>query len=162
MSKRQRRVAASIEVDAPAAVMWDILSDPHTYTETIDWVYEIPECSGVPLEEGSFYVERAKPGPRTGLYRWDVTEAEEGRYAVHSHRGGELEADLRIEVEPLGDERCRLTQVMRFRALPKFRPLGVIVERLVMGPSMRRDFERMILPNFGAMAERRHAAAAVD
>jgi len=74
---------------------------------------------GGPVEEGSVYVERAKPGLREGEYRWRVTAFDRPRRAVHSHRSGGLDADLELPYEPLDDDRARYTQVMRFRSYPR-------------------------------------------
>jgi hypothetical protein len=49
---------------------------------------------------------------------------------------------------------------MDFRALPAFRPLGYVLERTVMKRQMRRDFDRMILPNYKALAEARAQSSA--
>lgn len=47
---------------------------------------------------------------------------------------------------------------MRLRAYPVFRPLGWLLERTAMKWKMQRDFERMILPNYKRIAERRAVA----
>lgn len=147
-------IRASIDIDASIDVVWEVLNDPATYVEGIDWVHEAWREDDGPMRRGSVYVERAKPGPREGVYRWEVTAFDPPRRSVHSHRSGELRADLELLLEPLGDARTRYTQVMRFEALPAFRPLGAVLERTLMRRQMRRDFETMILPNYQRIAER--------
>jgi hypothetical protein len=149
-------VRGSIDIDAPVGVVWDVVNDPATYVEGIDWVYEAWFETDGPPRQGSVYIERAKPGPREGRYRWVVTSFDAPRRAVHAHAGSEMDAELEVLVEPLDDGRTRYTQEMRFRALPGFRPLGWILERAVMRPKMRRDFDRMILPNYKRIAEARN------
>lgn len=153
----RQTVRSNIDIDAPVDVVWDVLNDPATYVEGIDWVYDARKEDDGPMRAGSVYVERAKPGPKEGTYRWEVTAYEPPRRAVHVHRSGELDAELEVLFEALGDLRTRYTQVMRFRALPAFRPLGAILERTVMRRRMQRDFDRMILPNYKRIAERRYA-----
>jgi hypothetical protein len=99
----------------------------------------------------------ANPGLREGIYRWELTRFEPPHRAVHSHRSGELDADLEVILEPLGDDRTRYTPRMRIRALPSFRPLGWLLERTTVKRQMGRAFERMILPNYERIAERRAA-----
>jgi hypothetical protein len=47
---------------------------------------------------------------------------------------------------------------MHLRAFPGFRPLGWLLERTAVRWKMQRDFERMILPNYKRIAERRAAS----
>ena len=157
-----QRVTSSVVIDAPIETVWEVVMDPDSFVEAIDWVHEVTREDGGEglLEAGSVYVERAKPGLREGTYRWEVTESDPPHRAVHVHEGGELEAHLAIELEAVDDDATRYTQVMDFRALPAFRPLGYVLERTVMKRQMRRDFDRMILPNYKALAEARAQSSA--
>ncbi len=150
-----QRVEASIEIDAPAEVVWATVHDPSVYVEGIDWVREAWWEDDAPTGQGSIYAERAKVGVKERIYRWELTVFEPPRRAVHSHASGELGADLEVIVEPIGDGRTRYTQRMHLRAFPTFRPLGWVVERTMAKWKMQRSFERMILPNYERIAERR-------
>jgi len=152
-------VEASIEIDAPAEVVWATVHDPSVFVEGIDWVQEAwwEEDDGR-TGQGSIYAERAKVAVKENIYRWELTVFEPPRYAVHSHTSGELGADLEVIVEPIGDGRTRYTQRMHLRAFPTFRPLGWVVERTMAKWKMQRSFERMILPNYKRIAERRATA----
>ena len=150
-----QQIEASIDIDAPIETVWSTVHDPPAIVEGIDWVYEVWWEDDAPIGRGSVYVERAKPGLKEGIYRWELTTFEPPRRAVHSHASGELEADLELILDPVADHRTRYTQRMRFLAFPTFRPLGWMVERTAMKRQMRRDFERMILPNYKRIAERR-------
>lgn len=156
----RQTVRGSTVINAPIDVVWEVINDPANYVEAIDWVYEARIEDGGPLRQGSVYVERAKPGPRVGTYRWEVTEHEPPRRAVHVHRGGEIDAELEVLCEELDPTTTRYTQVMEFRALPAFRPLGFILERTVMKKQMQRDFEEMILPNYKRISEERYRTGA--
>jgi carbon monoxide dehydrogenase subunit G len=148
-------IEASIDIDAPAETIWAVVHDPAIYVEAIDWVHEAHWETDGPPARGSVYAERAKPGPKERIYRWELTEFDPPRRSVHSHTSGELEADLEVLLEPIADGRTRYTQRMHVRAMPAFRPLGWLLERAVMKRKMQRDFERMILPNYKQIAERR-------
>lgn len=154
-----QRVESSIDINAPIEQVWDVVTDPETFPKAIDWVSETWTEADGPLREGTVYFERAKLGLREGVYRWVVTLSEPPRRTVHVHESREFEAELELRLEPLGDERTRYTQVMHFRSLPAFRPLGYLLERTVVKRRMQRDFDEMILPNFKRIAERRTLAA---
>lgn len=158
LSGPSQAVESSIEIDAPIETVWAVATDVDAFVEAIDWVYEAWTEGDGPLEAGSVYVERAKPGLRTGTYRWTITAAEAPRRLVHYHDGGELEAELEVRLDPVDEGTTRYTQVIRFRGLPAFRPLGFVLERTVMKRSMQRDFDRMILPNYKRIAEARARA----
>lgn len=151
----RQKITASIVIDVDPVTLWDVANDPRTYTKAIDWVYDAWwENDGSP-GQGSVYVERAKPGPKEGIYRWVITSWDPPRRAVHSHNSGEMDAELELTFEPLGEEGTQYTQTMTFRALPSFRPLGFILERTLMKRKMQRDFEEMVLPNIKRLAEER-------
>lgn len=149
-------VERSIIIDAPVEFTWEVLNDPKVYEAAIDWVYEAHTEGGGTLGPDGAYVERAKPGIKENTYRWEVTEWDPPRRTVHTHSSGEMEADLELRFEPADDSSTRYTQKMEFRALPGFRPLGFILERLVMKRQMARDFEQMILPNYKEIVEARY------
>lgn len=152
-----QRVAAGIEIDAPIDVVWDVTTDLDSFVAGIDWVHEARWVDDGP-HEGAVYVERASPGLREGTYRWTITAFDPPVRAVHRHEGGELDAILEVTLDAIDDDRTRYTQVMDFRALPAFRPLGFVLERTVMKRQMRGDFEDMILPNYKRFAEERYRA----
>lgn len=155
LSGASQTVESSIEIDASIETVWAVATDVDAFVEAIDWVHEAWIEGDGPLEAGSVYVERAKPGLRTGTYRWTITAAEAPRRLVHYHDGSELEAELEVRLDPIDEGRTRYTQRLRFRGLPAFRPLGYVLERTVMKRSMQRDFDRMILPNYKRIAEAR-------
>ncbi|QZP39560.1 hypothetical protein [Halobaculum magnesiiphilum] len=109
----------------------------------------------VPSGKGSVYIERAEPGLTEDTYRWEITAFEPPNRIVHYHEGGELEAELDVLTEAIDEETTRYTQVVRYRALPAFQPLGYVLERTVMKRRMQRDFDEMILPNFKRIGEER-------
>jgi len=65
----RQTVRGSIVIDAPIEYVWDVVNDPATFVEGIDWVFEARIEGDGPLGVGSVYVERAKPGLREGTYR---------------------------------------------------------------------------------------------
>ena len=148
-------IEASVDIDAPVEIVWKTVHDPAVYVEGIDWVHEAWwEDDGAP-GRGSVYAERVKIGIKETIYRWELTAYEPPHRAVHTHASSEGQADLEVLVEPIADGRTRYTQRMHIQALPAFRPIGWLLERTAVRWKMQRDFERMILPNYKRIAERR-------
>lgn len=154
-----QQVQSSIDIDAPIERVWAVVTDPATFPEAIDWVDEAWTDGEKPLDVGSIYFERGRPGFRRGTYRWEVVDCDPPHRMVHVHASGELQAELELELESLDEGRTRYTQRLYFRALPAFRPLGYVLERTVMRRSMQRDFDEMILPNFKRLTEERTVPA---
>jgi carbon monoxide dehydrogenase subunit G len=152
---RFQQVRQHIVVDAPIAVVWDVAHDPAAFVEAIDWVSEVRIEGAAPLREGSVYLERATLGLSERTYRWEITAYDPPTRSVHAHESGGLEAELEVRCEAVDEGTTRYEQILRFRALPAFRPLGYLVERAVMKRRIQRDFDEMILPNFKRIAERR-------
>jgi carbon monoxide dehydrogenase subunit G len=148
-------VQESIFVEAPPNDVWEFVSDIERYPEWIYFVREATPVSGGPVGEGTEYTERAKPGPFESVSEWQITEFEPPRRQTHIGRMAEMEATLRIRLEPEG-EGTRWYHEMDFRMLPKIRLVGWVLERLVVRRKMQADFRR-ILKTAKGMLEREYA-----
>ena len=62
LAMSHQTIQASIVVNAPVDLVWEVVNDPATYVEGIDWVYEAWREEDGPMHLGSVYVERAKRG----------------------------------------------------------------------------------------------------
>lgn len=143
MRKPMQRVEETIRIAAPPFAAWRLLEEPRRYPEWIHFVREVTRLSEGPVAKGTTYTERAKPGPKESLYEWTVTEWDPPRRQVHEHAGDEMEITLTIELqEAAGGTSWR--HVIDYRALPKLRPVGWVLERTVMKAKMRRDLRRIV------------------
>jgi hypothetical protein len=149
------RVHESIFVGASPSKVWEFISDIERYPEWIYFVREATPMSEGPVGEGTKYKERAKPGPFESVSEWQITEFEPPRHQTHIGRMPEMEATLRIRLEPEG-EGTRWFHEMDFRMLPRIRPVGWVLERLVVRRKMQADFRR-ILTTAKSFLERQHA-----
>jgi carbon monoxide dehydrogenase subunit G len=136
-------ISESIHVAVPRERVWDLLNDMKGYPRWIYFVREVFDISDGPVGKGTVYFERAKPGPFESVSEWRITEFEPPARQTHVGRMPEMEAELRIRLEPDG-EGTLWHHEMDFRMLPKFRPLGWVVEQLVVKRKMRSDFRRIL------------------
>jgi len=111
-----KELVTTVDVDAPAAVLWDVLTDLDSY----------PEWNRHSRVTGSLAVGerlRVEPGPDAGrmpTFRPTVVELDEGRefaWLGHLFVRGLFDGEHRFVVDDLGDGRSRITQSERFSGL---------------------------------------------
>jgi uncharacterized membrane protein len=119
-------VTVSVEVDAAAERVWEVISDPRNLPQ---WDRHIVHVDGVPatgLREGTRYVTEMRfMGVRANI-RAQVLEWNPPRRATFQLRGV-LEGRVKSTVEPLGPDRCRLEHIVDYRF--KGGPIGALAAR---------------------------------
>ena len=112
----------SIEIDAPAPVVWQVFSDVERWSEWTESVDQVTGLDGPELEVGRrFRIEQ----PKFPKLVWQVTELEPGRswtWRQKSPGGTTLAVH---EVEPLGPDRTLVKQRIDQRG-----PIGWVVGKL--------------------------------
>ena len=112
-----RTVTSAIELDAPPARIWQVLTDTAAHS---DWNPFITELDGK-LEVGNrIDVRIAPPGGRPMSFHPTVTEVEPGRklaWLGHFLVPGLFDGAHVFTLEPLPDGRTRLVQSETFRGL---------------------------------------------
>jgi uncharacterized protein YndB with AHSA1/START domain len=119
-------VTVSVEVDAPAERVWEVISDPRNLPQ---WDRHIAQVQGVPatgLREGARYVTEMRFLGVRAKIRVRVLDWEPPRRAKFRLRGV-LEGTITSTVEPLGPDRSRLEHVVDYG----FRggPIGALAAR---------------------------------
>ena len=119
-------VTASIEVEAPVELVWEVVSDPRNLPH---WERHIVRVTGVPkegLREGSRYTTEMRFMAVKANVKAEVLEWDPPRRATFQ-LVGLLDATVTTTLEPLGPERTRLDHVVEY----SFRggPLGEIAAR---------------------------------
>lgn len=137
------RVEESIHIQALPEAVWKVVSDLSRIPEYVFFVREVFDISENPPSKGSTYKERAKPGPTESISEWRVTEFEPHSRQVHVGTMPEMNATLTITLEP-AERGTRYAQILDFEAFPRFRPLGVILEPLVLRPKMSSDMKKIL------------------
>jgi len=119
-------VTVSVEVDAPAERVWEVIADPRNLPH---WDRHIARVEGVPangLREGTRYVTEMKLMGVRAKIRVQVLDWDPPRRAKFQLRGV-LEGRVTSSVEPLGPDRCRLEHVVDYRF--KGGPIGALAAR---------------------------------
>jgi hypothetical protein len=123
-------ITTSVDVEAPASTVWEVLTDFERYGEWNPRTrIEGEAAPGARL--------RVAPGPEAGrvpTFRPRVLAADgrELRWLGHLYARGLFDGEHRFLVEDLGDSRSRLTQSERFTGLlarPLLRLYGTDTER---------------------------------
>ena len=109
----------SIEIEAPAAVVWDVYAAVEGWPTWTESVTEVEALDAPDLAVGRRYAITQPKFPRLV---WEVTELDPGRSWLwrQSSPGGTTLAHHRVEA--IGDSRARVTQGVDQRG-----PVGVVV-----------------------------------
>jgi uncharacterized protein YndB with AHSA1/START domain len=136
-------ISESIYVEVPRERVWAFITDVKRCPEWLHFVLEILDISEGPVGEGTVYRERAKAGPVESVSEWRIIEFQPPARQTHAGRMPEGEAWLRIRLETEGTG-TRWNHEMSFQMLPKLRPLGWLLEKLIVKRKMRSDFRRAL------------------
>lgn len=146
--------SVSVDVDAPAANVYDLVSD---LPRMGDWSPECRRCDWVGGATAATPGARFKGRNRRGVYRWstngEIVEAEHGRHlAFDISFLGMPVARWRYSVEDAGDGRSRLTETWEDRRGGLMRVIGTV------GTGVR-DRERHNIQSMQETLQRIKAAA---
>lgn len=133
-------VETRVEIDATPEVVWDFVSD---LSRTAEWVTFTDEMLEVPEGEvgvGSVYREYGGVGPKKGESTWEIAAFDPPREQIHEGDLGVMEPTLTMRVEPAEDGAV-LTHRVEFELLPRFRPLGWLLEKLFVERAFREGLE---------------------
>ena len=142
----------SIEIDAPAATVWDVYTEVEAWPSWTDSVTEVTGLDGPALEVGRRFAISQPKFPRLV---WAVTSVEPGQGWSWRQRspGGTTVAHHRIE--PIGAVRARVTQGVDQRG-----PIGLVVAVLVR--RLTRRYLAMESVGLKGAAEDRHRRARAE
>ncbi len=110
-------ITTSIEIDAPAEAVWDVLSDTDAYP---DWNPFIRSFEGELVEGARVAVRIEPPGGRGMSFKPRLLAVEPGRelrWIGHVLIPGLFDGEHRFLIEPLGEGRSRFTQSESFSGL---------------------------------------------
>ena len=134
--------SASIVIDRPASVVWDLAGHPQAWQEWNDELADVRVDGDGALQRGSVVHYRWRGREVTA----DVTDYEEGRrLAIHSSQGS-YEFRESFQLEPAGD-RTTVTKTMGFTPTAWWaRALAVLLiplKPLVLGRPLKRELRTL-------------------
>ena len=108
------RFERSIDIDAAQRRVWDVVSDLEAWPRLVDTVEAIELLTPAPLSEGS-RVRIKQPKLREAV--WDVTIWDAPSYFEWVQKASGMTIVAGHRVEPLGEDRARLTLTIDMRGL---------------------------------------------
>lgn len=139
----------TLELHAPPETVFDLMADYERYPEWVAIVEEARLVSGDRIEAGAEYEEVSHLGPKRSTSQWRVTEFDPPHRQVHEGMLPFGPVTLTIEIRPNGDGGTILDHTVEVTAFPRFRPVGWLIERLVLV----RRFERDMTESLAAFTE---------
>lgn len=138
------RMEGSVEIAAPRQAVWNVISDPSRHTEFGTFVREVRLVSEGELGEGTVYREKSGPGFMKSAGEWTITAFDPPNRLVHTQKESSMTAEATWTLEQIDSGSTRLTQILEFEAMPRFRPLGRLLETLVANRLAERETARML------------------
>ena len=142
----------SIEIDAPAATVWDVYASVEGWPTWTDSVTEVAPLDGADLAVGRHYDIRQ---PRFPRLLWEVTALEPGHSWDWRQRSFASTTLAHHRLEALGPHRTRVTQGVDQRG-----PIGVVVA--VLARRLTRRYLAMESAGLKAAAEAAHLGTGAD
>jgi len=136
----------SVDIDAPAAVVWDVFSDVEQWPEWTASVTRLVALDGPGIAVGKRFEIRQ---PRMPKLVWEVTEVTPGVAWTWVQRSPGGVTVARHEVIAESDRRSRVRQQLDQRGAA-----GLVVGRLMRG--MTRRYLELEAAGLKARSERRH------
>ena len=131
-------------IDAPVEEVFDRMADYERYPDWVAIVEEARLVSGDRIEVGAEYEEVSYFGPKRSVSTWRVTEFDPPTRQVHEGNLPFGPITLTIETRPDGDGGTVLDHTVEITAFPRFRPLGWLLERLVLVRTFEGDMGRSL------------------
>lgn len=125
-------IRSAIEIDAPPAAVWSVLTDTGSYP---DWNPFVRRLEGSLDLGATLDVRIAPPGARSMRFKPTVLAAVPGqelRWLGRFLAPGIFDGEHSFTLEPLGEDRTRLVQEERFSGL-LVRPFRSTLEKTLLG-----------------------------
>ena len=128
-------------IEAPPQVVWDFFSDLRRIPEYTP--SEVPYISDGPIQQGTVYRERGQFLGSTSESEWLITEFDPPRRQEHFSNESTVRVTVTLVLEPVGNG-TRLSQTTDFQVMPRFRPLGWLLEKLVVQRMISKQLREMV------------------
>ena len=130
-------------IKAPQEKVWDFISDIEQAPDWVVVMQSLVETTDNPVKEGTIYRERSKVGPKESETVWRVTKFKHPHLQVHECNAPDFRAKLAMEVENKDGESV-LKHTTEYALMPVFRPLGWLIESLVVKKQMIKNLHQSV------------------
>jgi carbon monoxide dehydrogenase subunit G len=151
------KVTVSEHIQASPEVVWEMVSDIERGPEWVTVMKEVTYLSDTSLRKGSVYREMSQVGPKLSETEWHITRFDAPHVQVHESHSKEMEVVLTVTINAEKGG-TRLLHETEYRMMPGFRPLGWLLEKLVIQRVMTKGMNQSVA-NFKKMVERPLPAA---
>lgn len=138
-------ITKTIEIEAPAEEVYEFVANDVTrLTEFVPIVKEVFDVSPGPIGEGTTFKERMEMGPMKRISSWTVAELNPPKSVLWVGSQSDMEMTLTKHVRstPTGTQ---YSQVFDYRMYPSFRPLGWLLEKLIVHRQMSATLDEVVL-----------------
>lgn len=133
-----------LHLDAPPEVVFDLMADYERYPDWVAIVEEATLVKGDEIREGAEYEEVSPLGPFDSTSHWRVTEFDPPRRQAHVGQLPFGPVELTIETRPDDQGGTILDHTVELTAFPRVRPVGWLLERLVLVRTFASDMEESL------------------
>ena len=137
------KVSIQKSINASPEEVWNFISDIETAPEWVLVMQSLVETTDNPVKAGTVYRERSKIGPKESETTWRVSRFEAPHLQVHECQESDFAATLTMRVEPMG-EHSILHHTTEYQLMPTFRPLGWLLENLIVRREMERNLNESV------------------
>ena len=130
-------------INAQPENVWNFISDIRRGPEWVAVMENVLYVSDEPLKQGSSYREESEIAGSTSETEWHITEFDPPHRQVHKTDETMLRATLIMEVSPENNG-TKFLHCTEFKMMPRFRPLGWVVEKLVGYRTMSKKLKETV------------------
>ncbi len=134
------RIQRSTVIETDRDDLWELVNDFDRMTEWVTFADELTYLSEGEIGEGTVYREVGGVGPISSESEWEIVEFDPPNRQVHRGDLGIMQPELAMAFEPV-DSGTEFTQTMTYRAFPRMRPVGWLLEKLLITRSLRAGLQ---------------------
>lgn len=138
------KVEIKKDIKAPQKQVWEFISDIEEAPEWVVVMKSLVETTENPVREGTVYRESSKIGPKESETEWKVTYFDPPHKQVHECDEPDFRATLTMRVDDNGDGTSTLFHNTEYQLMPKFRPLGWLLETLFIKKLMYKNLHQSV------------------
>ncbi len=138
------KVEIAKPIHATQEKVWNFVSDIEKAPEWVVVMKSLVDTTENPVREGTVYREASKIGPKESETEWKVTQFEPPHFQIHRCDEPDFKATLKLRVEVDRNQESILYHTTEYQLMPKFRPLGWLLETLFIKKLMYKNLHQSV------------------